>query len=255
MRDEPIRPTRRNHHGFLRWHRRIGVTLAILIAAIVLTGVALNHSEALGLRRTLVQADWLYRWYGMLPDDVPRGYVVGDSWIVTIGQSVFVGDQRAMQQANVVGAVSVSDMIVVASSNEVVLLTANARVIERLTGNELPPDPILAVGRADLNQHVIVRTARGLYAAGPDFLEWKPPAGPSEVVWSEAASVPPALAEVVQASYRGEALNLERVLLDLHTGRFFGGAGAFALDVVAIGVLFLIATGIWYLVATRRSSR
>jgi hypothetical protein len=42
-----------------------------------------------------------------------------------------------------------------------------------------------------------------------------------------------------------EALTWDRVLLDLHTGRFFGGFGPYAMDAAAILLLLLVFSGVY----------
>ena len=43
--------------------------------------------------------------------------------------------------------------------------------------------------------------------------------------------------------YPAETLTADRIILDIHTGRFFGKFGPLVMDLVAIALLFLSATG------------
>jgi uncharacterized iron-regulated membrane protein len=53
------------------------------------------------------------------------------------------------------------------------------------------------------------------------------------------------LTERLRSDYQSRILPLERVLLDLHSGRIAGGAGVILMDLAAIILIFLIATGGW----------
>lgn len=46
------------------------------------------------------------------------------------------------------------------------------------------------------------------------------------------------------ADYAGEILTMDRIILDLHTGRFFGEAGVWVMDIAAIAFIILSITGI-----------
>ena len=43
----------------LLWHRRLGLAAAVLAMLLAVTGVLLNRTEALGLDRRFVDAEWL----------------------------------------------------------------------------------------------------------------------------------------------------------------------------------------------------
>ncbi|MFT5351416.1 MAG: hypothetical protein ACI9MF_002239 [Gammaproteobacteria bacterium] len=45
--------------------------------------------------------------------------------------------------------------------------------------------------------------------------------------------------------YRGKGLSLERILLDLHSGRLLGNAGVFIVDLAALFFVFLALSGSW----------
>ncbi len=45
--------------------------------------------------------------------------------------------------------------------------------------------------------------------------------------------------------YRGNGLPLERIILDLHSGRMFGTFGEYVMDIVALLFIFLALSGGW----------
>ena len=54
---------------------------------------------------------------------------------------------------------------------------------------------------------------------------------------------------------RGSGLPVERVLLDLHSGRIFGKPGVYVVDAAAILFLVLAASGVWLWGKRRASAR
>jgi len=50
-------------------------------------------------------------------------------------------------------------------------------------------------------------------------------------------------------------LPMERIMLDLHSGRILGRAGVYIMDAAAIGFLVLAASGVWLWVRRRTSIR
>ncbi|MDH5434565.1 MAG: hypothetical protein OEY19_11520, partial [Gammaproteobacteria bacterium] len=48
-----------------KWHRRVGMTAMIFLINLAVTGILLNHYEALSLHKKYIQSDWLISWYGV----------------------------------------------------------------------------------------------------------------------------------------------------------------------------------------------
>ena len=66
-----------------------------------------------------------------------------------------------------------------------------------------------------------------------------------EADWSEQVPLPGELRDILLKKYRGQGLTLERVLLDLHSGRLFGTFGVYIVDAAALLFLILAFTGVW----------
>lgn len=71
-------------------HKKIGLTSVIVIIMLVITGILLNHTEALKLNQQNISSKWLNSWYGI---DVPQaelGIQVKDTWFSDTSQTLFV---------------------------------------------------------------------------------------------------------------------------------------------------------------------
>lgn len=235
------------------WHRRIGLVVAVLVAVVAVTGLLLNHGDRLNLDRTNIVAGWVVDWYGLTPVDDPVHFRAGDHWVSWIDGAVYangrkVGDARGTAR----GAVEFDSLVAMATSETVVVFTGDGELVERL-GSAFLPGPIARVGTSASQDRFVIRTAEGRFASDSDLLRWTP--FEQEVAWSEADTPDAAVLEEQLSAFRGQGLPLSRVLLDLHTGRLFGTVGAAVMDVAAIFMLVLIATGIVNWVGFRRPRR
>ena len=146
------------------------------------------------------------------------------------------------QQLN--GAVAVGDMIVVAVENRLLLLTQRGEPIESLTGVNGIPDGIGKIGtRSD--GRLGAATDQGVYLADADILSWQAvDRGHEAIAWSQPTRLNSELDARLSQAYRERILPVERVLLDLHSGRFFGSFGPWVVDAAAVLMLFLACSGI-----------
>lgn len=57
---------------------------------------------------------------------------------------------------------------------------------------------------------------------------------------------------VVAHAYRGDGVNIEKLVLDLHSGHIFGLPGTVLFDLTALAMIFLTATGLYNLWQRKR---
>jgi hypothetical protein len=212
-------------------HRNIGIVLCVFILFLVVTGVLLNHARDLGLDANSVPAAIADRYYA---DIQVEGYEVSGRWLYAVGETLFL-DQEALGfcGARLAGAVRLSDFIVAACESEVILLTDEGVIVERLGSAHGVPTGIEAVvaGEGSLT----LRTSEGIFSFDPQSLSTTPvvksPAFPS------AASVP---GEIMMT----EAVSWEQFILDVHSGRYLGAWGVWLSDLVALLLAVLAISGI-----------
>lgn len=217
--------SRRNGNGnggLRRYHRWAGATLVAFVLFLSVTGIALNHSGDLGLDRQHVRWTWLLDAYGM---GDPKPY----AGMATLGELLVVGDgQRAH------------------------LLLASGELVESMDLSALLAGPISRVGRAD--GRAILESGGALYRSDAELTDFVPWAAgnASNVAWSpEILPATPGL-ESIDTAWRGYGLTVERVLLDLHSGRILALPGRLLLDAIGLGLIVLSISG---LVLTRRRAR
>ena len=234
--------TARTKHWARRTHRVLGVSSVLFLALISLTGLVLNHADALGLPRNAA-GPWLLRWYGIELPPVESAFTAdGILFATAVGTLYADGVELAKSSGRLSGAVAVENGIVVATGDEFFVTSRSAALIERFA-----PDigsPILRLGTD--GKRVIVALADGY--AGFDPLRMSlsiaedPPA--DEVRWSQPATPTSAQAEQVGVAALGQTIHWERVLLDLHSGRILPGVGRYLADITALALLYMCFSGI-----------
>ena len=92
---------------------------------------------------------------------------------------------------------------------------------------------------------VLLKSGNDSWQADADFISWKQVDAPlPEPDWSVPSAIPDDLKQAITHQYRGEGPSLERLLLDLHSGRFFGPVGVLIYDLIALALGFLAISGL-----------
>jgi hypothetical protein len=225
-----------------RWHRATGVVAALLVFVLAITGIALTYTETLRLDERLISSETLLDWYAIRPPPRPVGVFVDPHWVSLVGSRLYFDTlELAPQIKRLSGAVSTIDFVIVGVDQELWLLTPRGELIERLTAADGVPPELDAVGLTTKNI-AIARAGPRLYEIDATNGSVKAVAD-QPVTWAGYGELPEALTAELAAHYRGRELTLERVVLDLHTGRFFGTIGASAMSLSALAMMFLAVSG------------
>ena len=236
------------------WHRYIGLSAALFVMVLSATGLALNHTESLHMDSTHVQSELLLDWYGIhAPEDL-GSYSAGSVLITEVNERVF-RDSEIIDDVLVplVGAIGYLDLIVIAGLDQLTLLNREGELIETIGSAAGVPAGMKAIG-ITTDGAIAIKAAHGYYLTDENLLEWIE-TDAVEATWSTLSVTPPELVQALQASYRGNGLPLERVVLDLHSGRLLGDAGVLLVDAAAILFLLLAMSGVWLWSRRRASAR
>lgn len=248
-------------HFVRYWHARIGVFAAVFFLLLCLSGVALNHTDALRLDRTQVQASWLMRWYGLKPNIPSRGFVFDKGYFAATDErwvlnGIVLPEQDGfIMKQTLSGATAWNEMYAVAGSDDLFLFMPDGRQVDHLNSSMLPATPIERVGVITGEAHwgLVLKTGKGQYFS-EDVLSWKllDPKDNRSVVWAQEAPLPDTLSDSLRKAF-SLSLPLERVVLDLHSGRIFGRHGPLLMDLVALILMILSLSGLWiYIRSVRR---
>ena len=229
--------------SYYLWHRRVGIGVAVLVILLAVTGIALNHTRELGLDQRFVQSPLLLDWYGIRAPQDMLSYAVDGHWISRLGERLYLDERELpLHSQQLQGAVKLPEMLVLAVDGDLLLLTGTGELIERLGAvNGVPPG---LQGIAVDHGQLVVLTAGGTFIGDETLFSWQRAEGLA-VAAARPAPPPEALREALARLYRGHDLHLERVILDLHSGRFWGAWGVWAMDAAALLMLFLAISGSW----------
>jgi len=248
------RPLARRLRSLYLWHRYIGLAAALFVILLATTGLLLNHTEELALDSRHVQSSLLLNWYGVkVPDDM-SSYPAGPATVTAVGDRIYLNAAPLSQaHAPLVGALEFSGLIVIATGGQLLLYTPEGDLVERLDAAIGVPGRIQALGLTE-NGVLTVRSPAGYYQSDANLLEWQE-TQPPEATWSRPKVPSPGLVTVLQQTYRGTGLSLERILLDIHSGRILGGWGVYLVDAAALVFLLLACSGIWLWSRRRKTMR
>lgn len=248
----------KKRHGFKFrslhvWHRTLGLCAGIFVIILAVTGILLNHTEDMNLDGQHVKSAWLLDWYGIALPAPPVSYAVGEHWVSQLGTRIYYdATEVATDTGLLLGAVALPEMLVVATEGRLMLLTHEGEHIETLSDGQGIPAGMRFLGVS--GEHLVVRAARGDYIVDADLLKWQAQSVEG-VQWATVAVAPQTITQHLLAAYRGTGLTLERVVLDLHSGRIMGAWGVWIMDIAAGILIFLAATGTWMWLKQRRRLR
>ncbi|MGB5398196.1 MAG: hypothetical protein WBN96_13695, partial [Gammaproteobacteria bacterium] len=115
------------------WHRRIGLLAMVLVIVLAITGILLNHTEQLALDENYVQSSLILDWYGLEPDGEPVSYPV-DQHRITQWQHQLFFDNSVIttNEQSLRGAIRAEQFIVIAFDSELLLLSKEGELVERI---------------------------------------------------------------------------------------------------------------------------
>jgi len=224
-----------------RWHRWLGVVLALPLLWLTGSGLVLRHADALGLHEKRVRSIRLLRHYGLIPEGRARSGSVGGRDVSEWGGILFVDGVVVEDSGRLLGAVHHGGDLVVATPEALLVYGPSGSLVDRLGEASLPGTPLEGVG-AGSRGAVVVKVGGEAWEISDDLLSFARARG--DVNWS-----------MVTLAGAGEQGELERILgaqagisvyrlwLDLHSGNLFGGPGKAIVDLSAVGIIVLTLIG------------
>ncbi len=239
---------------FWVWHRRLGLISLLLVIILSVTGILLNHTETLRLDEKPLRNFLLLKLYGIEKPDI-QSIALSQHWLSQVGSALYIDDKKLLTcKGKLIGAAANHDLIVAACRNELILLTTDFQLIERIGENYGLPNPITQFGLCDTT--FCLRTEKNLFTLNFDQLQWTPLQPPTKAqtavhaplpstLKTSSVALPPKLRETLVNNYLGNDISWERVILDLHSGRILGAVGVALMDLAAIALLVLGISGFW----------
>lgn len=236
---------RHNPGPWLRkWHRRAGLLLALILILITLTGIVLNHTGRLGLDQRYPQSSWLLRPYAaLLPK--PQGFEVDARWLWSDGRHLRLDRRVLFDCARLLGLARMRRQGLVRCESGWLHVDQDWRLLHQLDPGRLGLFP---------TRQVLANEQGFWLRRGGQWMQLDPAQERLTAAEPEIEPHPDAFQALPREFGRrhNHLIHWRRVLLDLHTGVWFGGWGIWMVDLAALGLLFLILSGLWIWCQGRR---
>lgn len=230
-----------NIHAVRRWHGLVGAAIVLFLVYLILSGLALNHGDLLKLDKREANYPWLMRWYGVNAADPTQGYLLGKSYLSwEDGKWALDGKLLSSSTGQPVGAVEVGGVNYIATTSALYLYQSDGQLLDKLEKQFLPAFPISALGK--MGSNVMLQTPAAVYAS-VDGLNWEL----SNATGMTLSSLQDLPADVKRrsADILAPGISLQRILQDLHSGRFFGRYTIWLMDIMSLILLGLGLSGFW----------
>lgn len=242
---------------FRCWHRRLGIFSALFIMLMAISGVVINHSNHLSIDSAPVQQAWLLDHYGITPPNKLAIYQTQPLSLASSDNLVWVQHRLAVEaDSPIKGMLTLGKMILAVDSNNLYMVSQDGELMEKQDASMGFPRGIEAIG---FDGQVWLKTQAGYFMADDELIEWTPAMPFAPISWSQVLDTQTAQAEsdTISLLARSSHLTWERVILDIHSGRFFGSLGPWFMDLVALSLIIMAISGIylWQQVRPKKKAR
>ncbi|VAW58027.1 hypothetical protein MNBD_GAMMA11-2473 [hydrothermal vent metagenome] len=228
------------------WHRRLGLLLVAFIIMLAVTGIMLNHTDDLQLSHHRVNNALVLSLYEINPGQPPISYRTKQHVISQWDHQIYFDNRKLLNDSQQLrGVINTADIIIAVLSQDVLLLSPEGQLIDRYAMDHTleKQTEIEHIGLFQ-NQVIIKMMDQSLWQADEDIINWQV-TGLKHIEWAAPVQLSSALEEQLLKQYRGEGLPLERIVLDIHSGRIFGIIGVYLMDIAALIMIFLSLSGLW----------
>ncbi|NOQ15880.1 MAG: hypothetical protein GQ581_02365 [Methyloprofundus sp.] len=235
-----MKQTRRSPWRILyKFHRYAGLSAGIILIMLSITGIFLNHTGDLQLDKQFVSSPAILDWYGISSPEIQSAFPIPQHWISQAGQQVYLDSQVIFTSAVImVGAVSTPEYIAIAFHDFILLVTHAGELIEKVDQQNIEKIALIDT------DNIYVQRLGQVYYSDDALMSWQMSES-SSLKWSSDELLTPAIQQRLQAAITPSILPYERVMLDIHSGRFFGTYGVFIVDLAGVLFMLLAISGTW----------
>jgi len=224
------------------WHRRFGLLLVLFIVMLAITGIMLNHTDGLQLNKTRVNNSLVLSLYEINPKQPSISYRTEQHTFSQLDEQIYFDNKKLFNDKQQIrGVTNAGEIIILVLSRDVILLSREGELIDRYPLAQ--KTEIEHVGILE-NKAIIKMMDQTMWQADEDIINWQV-IDTIQMNWAPQVQLDENLKQQLLMQYRGEGLPLERIILDIHSGRIFGTFGVYAMDGVALLMVFLSLSGLW----------
>lgn len=243
MNKRPIPFGRKVRILFLKWHRFIGILSAGFMLFLALSGLILNHANDLKIDQQGIAFKPLLYWYGIDTKMTPKGFQFEKHWLSNQHHSLYWNEQNISYCLQLNSALRFQNFILALCEEQIIVLTSTGLLVEKLIEF---PEPLKNMALDENKASIILAGASKSYSFDLENLNFLPvPLSPKNITSPVPVTLPSSLLARLEDKSIDHSVTWERVLLDLHSGRFFGQAGILFVDLLALMFCMLSITGAW----------
>ena len=224
-------------------HKFTGIAVCVFLIHLSITGIFLNHTEDLGLDEKYTASPMILALYNISMPSQEESFLVDNIFISRFGDQVFMGNQPIIKsESPIMGAAFSNQILAIALANEMVLLTQEGELIERISSTAELPENIQKLGVSE--GILYLKTPNKLWQSSDQAQAWEL-SDSNFNDWSNEVIMPDQQTKQIEMYFSGKGVSLEQFFLDLHNGNIIKGFGKWLLDIIAIFLLLLSISGIW----------
>lgn len=231
-------------------HKFTGIAVCVFLIHLSITGIFLNHTEDLGLDEKYTASPIILALYNISIPNKAESFLVDNNFISRFGDQVFIESQPVVKSEEpIIGSVFSQQILFIAFQNEMVLLTQEGELIERVTSAAGIPENIEKLGASE--DIIYLKANNQIWESSDQAQTWALTDAAFND-WSREAFMPDEKIKQVESYFSGKGVSLEQFFLDLHNGNIIKNVGKWFLDLIAIFLLLLSISGIWIWLKKRR---
>lgn len=250
-----FRQIKRQVRFFLhRWHRRLGLLAILFVSLLSVTGILLNHPQFFSLTQSYPQSSWLLKPYESTLPAISQGYQAQNGlWFYQQAGNLYADQQTLLPCQNLSAAVALSQSWFFVCSSQWWWLDSDLQVLDSFNPSDFLMNStssgdsstieLLTFSTDNHAEQVLLQINSRWHALDFDNLSLSNiDSDGSDVIWSAKP-----LAK--QYQMRNQHIHYQRLLLDMHSGRWFaywlGDMAVWWVDFIALLLILLGLSGGW----------
>ena len=225
----------------LNLHKYIGIVSVVVIIMLVITGILLNHTQSLSLDQQNTSSKVLNNWYGIKIPQAKKGFKNKNTWFAVVAQTLYINQNKVnhvkLESLKAVEKLPFGWLVV--GKHKLILLTDQAKLIDIIKLD------IEVISTYSQRQKLTLKLKNGLlYQLDAPYekltqIEYLKQSKKTLLL----SELPTKIKNEINQHLNQGGLTLERVILDIHSGRFFGKFGVYIIDFFSLLFLILSLTG------------
>lgn len=228
-----------------RWHRRLGVVAALFVVILSITGVLLNHTDSLKLAERFPQSSLLLWPYQSVVTETVQ-YKINDGLLYAENNQLKLDTNALAPCARLTQATSFNRGYLVNCETSWYFFDINWELIEAINPSVLGLTGEEELGRYQNQAAVKVLNKNTGQNPSQAQAQWYPLDLDNMQLGKRIDHPTSQISTLSVITHRkNQSISWQRVLLDMHSGRWFGRWGIWLMDAAAIFLLILAGSGVW----------